>query len=164
MIAGRLTVAGALWLGLTAFSAGAEPLATYWEQSGTVPPEYAWRLSVDIADDGALSLRYCRGYETEGPACWSAESALRPEALAAIEAAAAASGLAGNPAAELADSEIPVGGGARGGTVILDGQTLRLPPFPQHHDAARVETVLDAIAAAIPADLRAEAEAQAKAP
>jgi|GEM_PF-2402980 len=140
------------------------PLATYWENAGSLPPAHAVEFTATIAADGALALRVCRGYRTEGPSCADAAGTVSPAALAAILSAAEASGLARDPAEVLGDTEIPVGGATRGGAVVTGGKTVTLPAFPREADAPRVGAVLDAIAAAIPAALRAAAEARAVAP
>ncbi|MCX7888514.1 MAG: hypothetical protein N2422_02145 [Rhodobacteraceae bacterium] len=144
--------------------AGAEALATYSQSSGSLPPAHAWQLDVTIAQGGTLALRFCRGYRTEGPACHAATAVPDPGRVDAILRAARASGLAADPARRLEDAAIPVGGPTRQGTVRLDGAVLDLPAFPRPEDAPRVAAVLDAIAAAIPAALLAEAEAAARAP
>ena len=44
-------------------------LAEYRTDSGSLPPEYAWETSVTILEDRQLTLKHCKGYETDGPAC-----------------------------------------------------------------------------------------------
>ena len=123
-------------------------LAEYWTDSGSLPPEYAWETTVTILDDGALTLKHCKGYETEGPACKTRRATVPEDALAAIRTAAAESGLANKPARE---AEFPmVGGGLTGGLVYVDGQKVKLLSQPAEADADRVGKVLAAIAAAIP--------------
>jgi hypothetical protein len=154
----------AVLMAIPAAAQDAMPLATYWENSGTLPPEFAWDLSVTILADGSLSLTYCRGYQTEGPACAVGRAHLTNGDVEAILTAARASGLAGRPAESLSDSEVPVGGGSRGGSVTLDGTAIGLPAFPREPDATRVAALLDAIAATVPPGLVADAERKAKAP
>lgn len=123
-------------------------LAEYWTDSGSLPPEYAWDTTVTIRVDGALTLKHCTGYETEGPACKTRRAKVAEEALAAIRTAAADSGLAEKPARET-DTPI-VGGGLTGGRVFLDGVEVKLISQPVTADTERVGSVLKAIAAAIP--------------
>lgn len=123
-------------------------LAEYWTNNGSLPPEYAWETEVTIREDGALTLKHCKGYETEGPACKIRRARVDEPALDAIRAAARESGLAERPARE---TDMPVvGGGLTGGAVYLDGQQVRLLSQPVDADVARVSPVLQAIAAAIP--------------
>ena len=123
-------------------------LAEYWTNNGSLPPEYAWETEVTIRSDGELTLKHCKGYETEGPACKTRRAKVAPEALARITAAAEASGLAEKPARE---TDTPmVGGGLSSGRVLLDGREVALISQPAEADAGRVAPVLAAIRAAIP--------------
>lgn len=123
-------------------------LAEYWTNSGSLPPEYAWDTTVTIGEDGSLTLKHCKGYETEGPACKTRRAKVTADVLAAIRAAATDSGLAQNPARE---TDTPmVGGGLTGGRVFLDGAEIKLVSQPIEADAGRIGPVLQAIAAAIP--------------
>ena len=131
-----------------AIAQDAPVLAEYWTDSGSLPPEYAWETSVTILEDGRLTLKHCKGYETEGPACKTRRAKVSDDALSAILAAAQDSDLAEHPAQQ---AEYPmVGGGATSGVVYLDGGKIALPSQPADADAARVGKVLSAIAAAIP--------------
>lgn len=135
---------------LTAAAAQADDavLAEYWTNSGSLPPEYAWETSITILADGQLTLRHCKGYETEGPACKTRRARVKEEALATIRTAARDSRLAVKPARE---TDTPmVGGGLTGGAVYLDGARIVLVPQPAEPDVPRVRKVLSAIAAAIP--------------
>jgi hypothetical protein len=123
-------------------------LADYWTNSGSLPPEYAWETSVLIREDGQLELKHCTGYEVEGPACKLRKAKVSDTALEAIRTAATESGLIQKPARE---TETPmVGGGLTWGRVNLVAGTVDLPSQPAEADVARVNKVLDAIAAAIP--------------
>lgn len=124
-------------------------LAEYWTDSGSLPPEYAWDTIATIRADGALTLKHCTGYETEGPACKTRRAKVSPDALTAITAAARNSGLAAKPARET-DTPI-IGGGLTGGRVFVDGAEIKLIEQPVAADAARIAPVLSAITAAIPA-------------
>ena len=123
-------------------------LAEYWTNNGSLPPEYAWETSVTILADGKLTLTHCTGHETEGTACKTRRAKVSAEALAAITAAAEASGLSTKPAQE---TDVPiVGGGLSGGRVLLEQGEVTLLSQPADADAARVDSVLAAIRAAIP--------------
>lgn len=89
------------------------PLAEYWANSGSLPPEYAWDVTITISAAGNLVLKHCTGYETEGPACKTRKATVSAADLAAIIAAAKAAELAEKPARQTED--IPVGGGSDGG-------------------------------------------------
>jgi hypothetical protein len=138
-----------LALGLPAQADELAPvLADYWTNSGSLPPEYAWETSVLIREDGQLELKHCTGYEVEGPACKLRKAKVSDTTLEAIRTAATESGLIQKPARE---TETPmVGGGLTWGRVNLVAGTVDLPSQPAEADVARVNKVLDAIAAAIP--------------
>ncbi len=148
------------WLGLalmaaTPLAAQAEiaPLfAEYSANSGSLPPEYAWDVEVVIRLDGDLTLTRCTGYETTGPACKIHTATVTPAAIDVIRAAVKSTRL-DRKAARKSDA-IMVGGGSHNGAVYLNGKTIVLPAFPATADAPRVTTVMDAILAAIPADLQ----------
>ena len=123
-------------------------LAEYWTNNGSLPPEYAWETSVTIAVDGQLTLKHCKGYETEGPACKLRRAKVSEAALDAIRAAAAESGLIERPAR---DTDTPIiGSGLTWGRVNLAAGTVELPSQPAEPDVERVGKVLAALAAAIP--------------
>lgn len=137
-----------------AFPAEAEapPVLAVWHaNSGSLPPEFAWSTQVTILADGGLTLTHCRGYETEPPGCETREGQATEAALAKILQAVSESGVVTTPPRKLDDP--PVGGGATWAFVTVDGQTVELMDFPIEKDRARVRLVLDAIAAAIPADM-----------
>jgi len=141
----------ALLFALAALPARAEEatvLAEYWTNSGSLPPEWYWETTVTIRADGTLTLRHCKGYETEGSACMTRHAHVSDEALKAIRTATAESGLADKPAHE---TETPmVGGGLTGGVVYVGGQKVELLSQPASIDVERVGAVLAAIAEAIP--------------
>lgn len=123
-------------------------LVEYATDSGSLPPEYAWETSITIQADGRLTLKHCKGYETEGPACKTRRATVSDDDLAAILAAARDSNLATTPARP---TEYPmVGGGSTSAVVYLDGTEVVLLSQPADADAERVGKVLAAIAAAIP--------------
>jgi hypothetical protein len=144
----RLLTLATLVLSLAPAQAQDAPvLAEYWTDNGSLPPPYAWQTNVTILTDGKLTLKHCKGYETDG--CRTRRAKVTPEALEAIRTAAADSGLAARPARE---TEQPiVGGGLTGGVVYLDGRKVILIEQPAEPDVPRVTVVLDAIEAAIPA-------------
>ncbi|MDQ2066434.1 hypothetical protein Q9295_08620 [Xinfangfangia sp. CPCC 101601] len=122
--------------------------------SGPLPPQYAWSNAVTITTEGLVTLKTCEGYETEGAACESAKGQATPESLTALRDAILAANLLKSPARE---SETPViGGPATTARILLDGTAITLPAQPAAADAPRVQAVLNAIKAAIPADLAAK--------
>ena len=140
-------------LGLTATTAVAgEMLATYSENSGTLPPIYAWHYDVTFAADGTVNTRYCKGYGDAAPDCATRSDSLPADRLAALQAALApiAADLAANPVAEL--TEPPVGGGSTTAQIFDSaGAALLLPPFPTEADAPRTAAAIDVLRAFTPA-------------
>lgn len=128
-------------------------LATLYADSGSLPPQHAWSVSITIAPDGLVTVKRCKGYETDGPACKTGSATTTPEALDAIHSAAKASGLATHPAKPL-DPPM-VGGGSISGTVLLDGQTIEMIAQPVPEDAERVNTLIDIVGSAVPRELDA---------
>jgi hypothetical protein len=131
-------------------AAADQTLATYYASSGSLPPEYAWSVDVTITDTGKVTLKHCKGYETEGPACTTRTGKANAAQIEAIRIAVAESGLLETPAQEAPPEEIPIGGGSSGGSVTIDGQTVTLMAFPRSEDANRVGKVRAVIYAAIP--------------
>ena len=150
----RGALALGLVLSLTGAAAAEQELATYFASSGSLPPEYAWDVTVTISDAGLVVLKHCTGYETEGPACKTRKGKASPAQVDAIRAAVRDSGLLQDPAQEAAPEEIPLGGASFGGTVTLDGTTVTLWAFPRAQDRDRVARVLATVEAAIPERLR----------
>lgn len=147
----RFATALLLTLPLQAVAQDAAVFATYWANSGSLPPEYAWDTTVTILENGQLTLKHCTGYETEGPACKTRKAKVTTDRMDAIRVAVTEADLVANPARQTED--VPVGGGSSGGSVIIDGEKLALPAWPVAEDAERVGKVLDAIYAAIPTRL-----------
>ena len=134
---------------LPALAQDSAVFARFWTSSGSLPPEYAWDAEVTFLTDGTLTLKHCTGYETEGPACQVRTAKVDATALEAIRTAIVAADLVATPARE--DQNPPVGGGATGGSVVMGGAEIGLPPWPIPADKKRVAKVLAAIHAAIPA-------------
>lgn len=146
-------------LGPRAMAENAGPVAIWGMQNGTLPPPYHWTLRAAIAGEGRVTMRFCRGYSDADTDCGAAEGMAPEGAVQAILAAAKAADLLTRPVAE--DPRPPVGGATVWGSVRMNGQELALPPFPAKPDAARVQAVMAAIAAAIPPGLGAAAQAAA---
>jgi hypothetical protein len=149
-----------LWLAMVALFSGSalaqEVVATLYTHNGTVAPPYHRNLRVLITADGIVTLRACKGYGDSD--CSTFAGPAREGEVAAILAAAEAAGLPGRPLAE--DPMPPVGGGSTSGSVVIRGQTVALPAFPIEGDQDRTQTVLSAIAAAIPSDVQVRAESK----
>ncbi|MCB6177673.1 hypothetical protein LHP98_05965 [Rhodobacter sp. Har01] len=148
----RLALVAALAAPLAVQAEDAAVFAIYWANSGSLPPEYAWDVDVTILADGKLTLKHCTGYETEGPACKTRKATVTAAQMDAIRAAVVDQGLDRTPAQQVDD--IPVGGGASGGVIWLDGQKIELPAYPTEADTPRVNAVLTAVVAAIPQRLQ----------
>lgn len=128
-------------------------VAEWWASSASVEPEYAWSLDVSFYEDGAVAVRRCTGYETEGPACKQGKGKVSVEVLNTIRDAADAAGVAKKAPKAAPDDEIPIGGGSAGGAVWWQGERIVLPDFPVRADVERVNMVLTAIRAAVPEKL-----------
>ncbi len=144
----RLVVALMLLVSPPVQADEAEVLAEYWQSSGSLPPQYAWSVSVSIHADRVVIVKRCKGFDKNGPNCTTQRVTADAARLDAIRAVVAASGLVETPAREATD--FPVGGGSSGGTVYYDGTKVVLPPFPAEPDVQRVGTVLAAIVSALP--------------
>jgi len=144
----RLVLAALTLVSHSAAAQEAEVLAEYWASSGSLPPQYAWSVSVSIRVDGVVILKRCKGYATDGAACTTQEGRAEAERLDAIRAAIAASGLVETPASQ--NENIPAGGGSTGGAVYVDSTKVNLPAHPAEADAQRVGDVLSTIVAALP--------------
>ncbi len=134
-----------------ALAEGTPVLAEYHSNSGSLPPEYAWQTDVTIQSDGALFLKHCREYQTEGPACKTRSAKVAPGALAGITNAATDSGLMDKPASP---AEMPiVGGSVTWGAVYLGDAKVDLLSDPAKADIPRIAPVLNAVRTAIPQHL-----------
>jgi hypothetical protein len=145
------TLCAALFALTAAPARAAEVLAEYWANSGSLPPEYAWDVTVTIHTDGQVILTHCKGYATEPPGCKTRKGKADAAKLDAIRAAVVEADLIANPART--SDEVIVGGGASAGRVTLDGQKISLPSQPVVEDANRVGMVLRTVYDAIPTRL-----------
>lgn len=146
-----MRLAWAALLAVAPLAAQAQALvAEYWANSGSLPPEFAWDVSVTFRDDGSVTLRHCKGYATEGPGCTLRSGKVSVDVLNTIRDAADAAGLAKNPPQRAPDDQIPIGGGAAGGAVWWQGERIVLPDYPALTDAGRVAAVLAVIRDAVP--------------
>lgn len=138
---------------LTASAAHAgEMLAAYSENSGSLPPIYAWHYDVAFAADGTVTTRYCKGYGDQAPDCAARSDTLPADRLAALKAALApiTADLAANPITEM--TEPPVGGGSITAQIFdAKGTALMLPPFPIEADAARTAAAIALLRSFTPA-------------
>jgi len=142
----------------TAQDTGRESLlASYHDSSGNLPPPFAWSLSAIITTDDTLRAEYCSAYGPPLGWCREASTGLAPDAIKAVLAAARNSDLVRRPAR--VEGPPPTGGSSEQGMVMLDGVRIDLPPFPVNEDRARVTHVLDAVAAAIPGEMRLQLSA-----
>jgi hypothetical protein len=152
---------------VSAMSAQAEEVSTFarWgENSGSLPPEYAWDYTVHFQDDRRVEVTYCKGYAEAAPGCATATTRLSKKKYAALIEALTplAADLAAHPAKDAAD--IPVGGGSIYGRITLNGDDIALPAFVAEEDGARVKAVLDLLQAATPPQTILNAKSRAKQP
>lgn len=120
-------------------------IASYTENSGSLPPIYAWHYDVSFAADGTVTTRYCKGYGEEAPDCADRSDTLPADDLAALQAALApiATDLAAKPVVEM--DMAPVGGGSTTAHIFAAGADLLLPPFPIEADAPRVAAAIEVL-------------------
>ncbi len=140
-------------------------LAVYSENSGSLPPAYAWHYDVSFASDGTVTTRYCKGYGEEAPDCAALSDTLAKDKLAALQAALApiAADLAANPVAEM--TMPPVGGGSTTAQIFdSKGTALLLPPFPIEADAPRVTSAIEVLHSLTPAGAIDDAKSRAVQP
>ena len=139
-------------------------LAIWREDSGSLPPAYAWDTKVMFFADRSITVRHCKGYADEAPGCYSVGAMLSPEEFALLELALdrQARVLAAIRPGE--DTDPPIGGGSRSGTLFFNGKPIALPAFPSAKDAKAVNAALDILVAATPTEVLEEAIAKAIGP
>ena len=79
----------ALALGLLTSAATAENddvIARWYENSGSVEPDYAWDHVVDILLNGKVRATYCKGYAEAPPGCATVEKQMSDDQMDAFEA------------------------------------------------------------------------------
>ncbi|MGA0540341.1 hypothetical protein [Neotabrizicola sp. VNH66] len=162
-----IRLAAALFLALVAAPALAEdasPIAVWGEDSGTLPPEYAWSYTVTFTTDRRVTVEYCKGYADTAPGCATVKKRLTKASFAAFQAELAplALGLLEDPART--DPDPPIGGGAFFGKLNVDGEDVALPAFPVDEDKPQVDAILQVLQDYTPAGQVAAAEKQSKAP
>ena len=139
-------------------------LATWSENSGSLPPPYAWNVSAQVFADRSVTVQYCKGYADTEPGCATvmtrADDVAMAELLAVLKVNTV--GLTVYPPHAMDDP--PVGGGSVHGSVTLGDVVIDLPAFPSAVDQARVTTILAAIRAVIPTAALQEAAAKAIGP
>lgn len=149
---------------LPALAEDAAPIARWGEDSGSLPPEYAWDYMATFTDDRRVSVTYCKGYEETPPGCATVTRRLSKAKYASLVEALAPllPAIAANPPQDSADPM--VGGGSFHGAVFFDGAAIRLPGDPREEDAARVAEVLEILRNHTPGGAITAARTQAKAP
>ncbi len=158
-----LTLALALLAGPALAQDGAA-FALWGENSGSLPPEYAWDYSVSFFADRRGEVEYCKGYADASPGCAVTRFRLSKKAFAAMQAALEPleADLAAKPAEAAID--FPVGGGSTGGVLRMNGREVKLLQFPAEADAPRVAAILDLLRANTPATAIRSAQAKARQP
>jgi hypothetical protein len=154
------------------FSAGAAwseedaLIAILREDSGSLPPEYAWSYRVRFFASGQVEAEYCKGYAEEAPGCATLRRKLPSDASAAMseELLTATAGLAADPPRQLSGDQIPLGGGSVGGWVLVDGEGVDLTEFPVPEDAPKVAAVLAILQKHTPSNIVKKAQRRAKQP
>jgi hypothetical protein len=139
-------------------------IASYSENSGSLPPVYAWHYDVSFGADGAVSTRYCKGYGEVAPDCATRSDALSVDQLAALNAALApiAADLAAKPVTEM--DMPPIGGGSTTGHIFAAGADFLLPPFPTDAEGPRVTAAIELLHKFTPAGAIDDAKSRAVQP
>ena len=139
-------------------------IASYSENSGSLPPAYAWHYDVSFGADGTVTTRYCKGYGEVAPDCADRSDTLAAADLAALQSALApiAADLAAKPVTEM--EMPPIGGGSTTGHIFVAGADLLLPPFPTEADAPRVTAAIDLLHKFTPAGAVDDAKSRAVQP
>jgi hypothetical protein len=120
-------------------------IARYSENSGSLPPMYAWHYDVSFGADGTVTTRYCKGYGEAAPDCATRSDSLTADQMAALNAALApiAADLAEKPVVEM--DMPPVGGGSTTAHIFAAGADVLLPPFPIEADTPRVTAAIEVL-------------------
>ena len=141
-------------------------IAVWSENSGSLPPEYAWEYRVEMLTGGTVQATYCKGYATEGPGCATVKRKFSAAAQKAMEDAIEplAQDLLDNPPQQAGDDEIPIGGGSTSGRLMLGETPVILYAFPRAADVSRVQEVLKILQASTPTGLVEKAKKRAKQP
>lgn len=139
-------------------------IASYSENSGSLPPAYAWHYDVSFGADGAVNTRYCKGYAEVAPDCATRSDTLPADQLAALNATLApiAADLAAKPVMEM--DMPPIGGGSTTGHILAAGADFLLPPFPVAADAPRVSAAIAVLHRFTPAGAIDDAQSRAVQP
>jgi hypothetical protein len=139
-------------------------LATFGQNSGSLPPPYAWRLAVQIFADRSVVVQYCKGYADSEPGCATVRDRANDDAMADLLAVLNVNlpDLVAHP--PQATDDPPVGGGSVYGSVISGETVVKLPAFAVEADKDRVALVLAAVEAVIPQAAVNQAMAQAIGP
>jgi hypothetical protein len=137
-------------------------VATWSEDSGSLPPEFAWKTDVMFEFDGWVTIRHCKGYAEEAPGCWTVVGRLSAQSMMDLDSvlAAALPDLVANPPQAVSDP--PVGGGSTRGSIGTRDTVIHLPAYPIEADAARVADLLEALKDATPPSWLEGAIARAK--
>lgn len=141
-------------------------IAVWSEDSGSLPPEYAWDYPVEYLAGGAVQATYCKGYAEEAPGCATVTSHLSTATQTAMQTAIApfAANLLAQPPQPAGDDAIPIGGGSVSGRVLVGETDVVLHAFPRADDAERVQAVLKILQDTTPRNLVAKARNRAKQP
>jgi hypothetical protein len=157
----------ALGLAATPLMAQTPTVVAAWgENSGSLPPEYAWDYQVEFLSDGTVQATYCKGYADEAPGCATVTRKLPVAAQKTMGDAIEpyAEELLDNPPKSVGDDEIPIGGGSIAGRILLDDTYVVLERFPIAADAERVQAVLQILQDNTPSNLVKKAKNRAKQP
>ncbi len=141
------------------------PWFAYWgENSGSLPPEYAWDYSVTFLENRQAEVRYCKGYSNDAPGCASAKFRLSKHKSAQLMAALTPleAELSAHPATD--DPDPPIGGSAIYGKLTMNGNSVPLHAFSIGDSAARVAEVLELLRQYTPQSAIDSAKNKAKQP
>jgi hypothetical protein len=144
-----------------------DPVVAIWsEDSGSLPPEYAWEYKVRFFGSGKIEVEYCKGYAEAAPGCATVQKQLDDVSLDAMEAEIEpyVAKMIEDPPQRAPDDMVPIGGGSIGGWILLGETNVVLPNFAAEKDAKRVTEVLAILQKYTPENLVKKATRWAKQP
>lgn len=135
---------------------------SYSYSTGSLPPEYYYTFTLEIAPDGLAQIAYSPTYPADDVPTFGAEFTLDSQALDRLYADLRANGAFDGRWSAASEGEMPVGGSVERLSITVDGRRYDLPEYDRNDNGALSE-LKARVAAVIPADVRADLEVQREA-